>query len=357
MKMPRIMTTTVHALSDEVLRARRKFPSSEHRFHALSEEVGELSKACLQSGSLSLRAREEAIQVATTAVRIYEEGDSSGESHHRECLAPIEGKTISLVDDEVVRSRTKFPGNGRMLWALSEEVGEVARAFIDHGPNSDSAKTEAIQVAATALRIYEEGDASTYAPAEAPASEEQTSKREAMEWHAWGRRSADRDPYIYGVCFVPRGELPDHDGDSGSLMRIPSLDFRAEAPQSPSKPGHNSVLPWPEGASVSCNDGPQSEITFRVGGLDIRVSPNGVVGPHWQKSSYTVECLECANILHTGTQMPSRVIRQHMMEIHRFHEVILHTSDHRYGCGVYAVGNNALAWKQSDCDCGAWSNQ
>lgn len=65
--------------------------------------------------------------------------------------------TLSLVEDEVQRSRQKFPGNEHMLAALVEEVGEVARALLESKP--DEVVAEAVQVAATAVRIAEEGDA------------------------------------------------------------------------------------------------------------------------------------------------------------------------------------------------------
>jgi hypothetical protein len=62
------------ALAQEIVRAREKFPSSSGRFAALGEEFGELSKAFLEGEGAS-RIRAEAIQVACTAMRIYEEGD------------------------------------------------------------------------------------------------------------------------------------------------------------------------------------------------------------------------------------------------------------------------------------------
>lgn len=61
------------------------------------------------------------------------------------------------VEREVARSREKFPGNRKMLAALDEEVGELARALLDNDPAQR--RLEAVQVAATAIRIAEEGDA------------------------------------------------------------------------------------------------------------------------------------------------------------------------------------------------------
>jgi NTP pyrophosphatase (non-canonical NTP hydrolase) len=66
--------------------------------------------------------------------------------------------TVDALQEEMARSRAKFPGNRHMLAALLEEAGEVARALLqDQGANR--VREEALQVAATALRIYEEGDA------------------------------------------------------------------------------------------------------------------------------------------------------------------------------------------------------
>ena len=59
---------------------------------------------------------------------------------------------------EMSRGRAKFPTNRKLLAALVEEVGELARALLQEG-NSDHAIDEAIQVACVAMRIAVEGDA------------------------------------------------------------------------------------------------------------------------------------------------------------------------------------------------------
>lgn len=64
---------------EEVRRARAKFPSSECCLAALSEEVGELAKACLEESSE--RIVEEAVQVACMALRVATEGDPSLDSY------------------------------------------------------------------------------------------------------------------------------------------------------------------------------------------------------------------------------------------------------------------------------------
>lgn len=64
---------------------------------------------------------------------------------------------MNAVCAEVVAARRKYPGNSHLLAALLEEAGEVSRAFLqDEG--KDRVREEAIQVAAMAIRIAEEGD-------------------------------------------------------------------------------------------------------------------------------------------------------------------------------------------------------
>jgi NTP pyrophosphatase (non-canonical NTP hydrolase) len=66
--------------------------------------------------------------------------------------------TISAIKAEVTRARLKFPGNRFLLAALTEEVGELARALLQRRPREEWER-EAIQVACVAVRIIEEGDA------------------------------------------------------------------------------------------------------------------------------------------------------------------------------------------------------
>lgn len=70
---------------------------------------------------------------------------------------PPSGVTIHAVIAEVLNARTKFPGNKHLLAALTEEVGELAQAMLQDRPH-DEIEREAIQVAAVAVRIIEEGD-------------------------------------------------------------------------------------------------------------------------------------------------------------------------------------------------------
>lgn len=62
-------------VSSEVKRAREKFPNPAGLMTALTEEVGELAKACLDEDMLSIH--DEAMQVAAMAVRMATEGDPS----------------------------------------------------------------------------------------------------------------------------------------------------------------------------------------------------------------------------------------------------------------------------------------
>ena len=65
------------------------------------------------------------------------------------------------ISKEINSARKQFPGNEDMMVALVEEVGELAQALIDHKRGKQSSSdvyAEAIQVAAMAIRIAQEGD-------------------------------------------------------------------------------------------------------------------------------------------------------------------------------------------------------
>lgn len=73
--------STIVKINAELERAREKFPMPNPTFVALVEEVGELAEALLKCKSefpaVSSRAvYAEALQVATMAIRIMEEGDA-----------------------------------------------------------------------------------------------------------------------------------------------------------------------------------------------------------------------------------------------------------------------------------------
>lgn len=58
---------------------------------------------------------------------------------------------------EIVRARTKFPGNRFLYTALAEEFGELAKAILQK-EGRERIMEEALQVACVAMRLYEEGD-------------------------------------------------------------------------------------------------------------------------------------------------------------------------------------------------------
>lgn len=66
--------------------------------------------------------------------------------------------TVALVAAELQRARFKFPGNTHLTHALTEEVGELAKAQLQKRPRAEVV-AEAVQVACMAVRIIEEGDA------------------------------------------------------------------------------------------------------------------------------------------------------------------------------------------------------
>lgn len=72
--------------------------------------------------------------------------------------------TLDAITAEVTRARLKFPNPNYLMTALMEEVGELAKAMMDHyvfhkpGADKDQIEREAIQVAAMAIRLLEEGD-------------------------------------------------------------------------------------------------------------------------------------------------------------------------------------------------------
>lgn len=63
---------------------------------------------------------------------------------------------LDRVHDEVFKARKKFPSSEGSMTALTEEVGELAKALLDEGWSRVQA--EAIQVAAMACRVAIEGD-------------------------------------------------------------------------------------------------------------------------------------------------------------------------------------------------------
>ena len=71
-------------------------------------------------------------------------------------LRPAQELTLQAIAAEVIRARLKFPRNRHLMTALTEEVGEVAKALLQG--DFEKAEREAIQVACVAVRLIEEGD-------------------------------------------------------------------------------------------------------------------------------------------------------------------------------------------------------
>lgn len=69
----------------------------------------------------------------------------------------MQNESAAAISDEVLRARTKFPRNNLLTIALGEEYGELCKAQLQRRPRAEIVR-EAIQVAALAVRIIEEGD-------------------------------------------------------------------------------------------------------------------------------------------------------------------------------------------------------
>jgi len=65
---------------------------------------------------------------------------------------------LGEIRDELTRAREKFPGDRVTFTALVEEVGELAKAFLDEP--QDRIREEAVQVAVMAIRCVLDGDSS-----------------------------------------------------------------------------------------------------------------------------------------------------------------------------------------------------
>jgi hypothetical protein len=70
----------------------------------------------------------------------------------------LEAESVQDLANEMIGARLKFPGNAHMFHALSEQIGELANAYLE-GKSLEEIRKEALQVACVAMRIYEEGDA------------------------------------------------------------------------------------------------------------------------------------------------------------------------------------------------------
>lgn len=104
--------------------------------HGIDTVVGVLTAAAEGEDSYQLRVVEAVGRQEAMAARI---------------------ETIATIAAEVERARTLFPGRRHLLAALMEEVGELAKAFLER-ESVEQIQLEAQQVAAMAIRLYEEGD-------------------------------------------------------------------------------------------------------------------------------------------------------------------------------------------------------
>lgn len=68
---------------------------------------------------------------------------------------------LAEVRAEIARARAKFLHNDLTMIALTEEVGELAKALLDE--SASRVRSEAVQVAAMAARVAIDGDASAEA--------------------------------------------------------------------------------------------------------------------------------------------------------------------------------------------------
>jgi hypothetical protein len=66
-------------------------------------------------------------------------------------------KLLWEIADELARAREKFPGDNVTMLALMEEVGELSKATFEE--SRAAVRKEAVQVAAMAMRVVLDGDA------------------------------------------------------------------------------------------------------------------------------------------------------------------------------------------------------
>ncbi len=79
------------------------------------------------------------------------------DTKRRRALTSATDLVLHDVSAEVARARRLFPNRKHLLAALVEEVGELARAYLDN-EGSSRVRAEAIQVACMAVRIAVEGE-------------------------------------------------------------------------------------------------------------------------------------------------------------------------------------------------------
>ena len=114
------------------------------------EEIAELKEIILEPDKIHsfIKRAERKVEVAST--EMTEEDTLKRWKDTRDMLCRIE--------DELDRARTKFPEPTATMVALTEEVGELAKALLDE--SWENVRKEAIQVACMAIRVAIEGDRS-----------------------------------------------------------------------------------------------------------------------------------------------------------------------------------------------------
>jgi len=69
----------------------------------------------------------------------------------------MRARTLDLINEQMRRSRHKYPGNEQLLSAALESLGSLAKALLC-GDGPERAEKEAAQVCAILVRLIEEGD-------------------------------------------------------------------------------------------------------------------------------------------------------------------------------------------------------
>jgi hypothetical protein len=150
-------------------------------------EPAPFERAALDKYEAAIRAPLEA-RIEALEAKVYEEAWVTAEEH--EAVTAERDEALRLLDtttaakawsdiraerdrwqplsDEIEAARAKYPGNNHRLLALQGEVNEVLHAYVTG--DAEKVRAEVLQVAATAMRLYEEGDSALRPPA--PATEE-----------------------------------------------------------------------------------------------------------------------------------------------------------------------------------------
>lgn len=136
---------SLRELADEMKRARAKFPEQHRLLAALMEEVGETAQAYLEGKPE--HAREEALQVACVAMRIYEHGDWDYEppkgalDRVKDAEAALEKARERILELEAeVAMHESFDG----VTVLDGDANVVAAGSVDACPHADGTREWAI---------------------------------------------------------------------------------------------------------------------------------------------------------------------------------------------------------------------